>query len=237
MRTMCLCKLSSGLRIKLRRSSIDIDKIIDDRGTDLTCVLRSVRHSSYPRYFIQLSVNLVVLSYALREWDSVNAIQAASFFVQPQHEQPLLVVLHTHTNSLYQSFFRLYLAFHIYNSLKASLRPHHSRVIIHRIDGERQDNVCAPLPHQTTAVSSSLFSLTSQRDRRKTVELLSLLWRARDRGRYRETHQQLSLFCAGASASARRLYRAGGTAQSQASDVCSDLSGCLFLYGEEQREE
>ncbi|PRP86837.1 autophagy protein 9 [Planoprotostelium fungivorum] len=59
---------------------------------------------------------------------------------------------------------------------------------------------------------------------RRTVELLSLLWRARDRGRYRQTHQQLSLFCAGASASARRLYRAGGTAQSQASDVCSDLS-------------
>ncbi|PRP87105.1 hypothetical protein PROFUN_04841 [Planoprotostelium fungivorum] len=48
-------------------------------------------------------------------------------------------------------------------------------------DGERQDNIAL------------LYLIKRQQN---TVELLSLLWRARDRGRYRQTHQQLSLFCA-----------------------------------------
>ncbi|PRP87850.1 hypothetical protein PROFUN_04324 [Planoprotostelium fungivorum] len=93
---------------------------------------------------------------------------------------------------------------------------------------ERQEKVSLLylIKRQQSALLSSLSRVNEIEER--PWSYLSLLWRARDRGRYRQTHRQLSLFCAGASASARRLYRAGGTAQSQASDVCSDRSVCLF---------
>ncbi|PRP76977.1 hypothetical protein PROFUN_14711 [Planoprotostelium fungivorum] len=156
----------------------------------------------------------------------------SSLFSQPHNEQAASTtylpyyydIYHSHEYSTYHASAQLLLS----PTAEMKCYSHHNLAhdatdrVEQMQDGERQDNVAL------------LYHIKPQQ---KTVELLSLLWRARDRGRYRQTHQQLSLFCAGASASARRLYRAGRTAQSQASDVCSDLSGCLFLYGEEQRDE
>ncbi|PRP89808.1 hypothetical protein PROFUN_00150 [Planoprotostelium fungivorum] len=103
-------------------------------------------------------------------------------------------------------------------------------------DGRETREGCAPLPHQTIAVSSSLFSLTSQRDRRKTVELsVTVVASERQRQIPSDSPTTLAVLCR--LHYYRCLCKAGGTAQSQASDVFSDRSVCLFLYGEEQRDE